>query len=272
MILTNELIYPAKTEVNYNEQGQGQPMILLHGLFGSLSNWSSTINFFSDSYRVITPVLPIYDSSWKPDVLNELVQYVHALVKELNLNDVILVGNSLGGHVATLYTLAYPELVKHLVLTGSSGLFESSLGVSYPRKGDYNYIAEKVRHTFYDQQGVSEELINEVFTTVNDVKKTLGILKLAKAANRNNISEDLRTITTPTLLIWGKDDRVTPVDVAWQFKEKLAGKVELHIIGACGHAPMMEQPEAFNYILNNYLKYNSESFCLQDTSEELKIV
>jgi len=244
--------------LEYSEHGQGQPVLLLHGLLGNLSNWSDTITYFARDYRVIAPRLPIYDISFRKDVLHGLADYVHALVKHLRLQDIVLVGNSLGGHLAILYTLAHPDRVKHLVLTGSSGLFESNLGVSYPKRGNFDYISEKVRYTFYNQNVVSSQLIDDVYAAVNDLRKSIGILKAAKAANRHHVGKDLGKITTPTLLIWGKQDKVTPVRVAYQFLEALGGKIELHIIDHCGHAPMMEQPDEFNRILSQYLIRTNE--------------
>lgn len=249
--------------VSFAEEGQGEPLILLHGLFGNLSNWSETIKFFSSKYRVITPLLPIYQASWKSDVLTELVDYVHIIVQKLRLNKITLIGNSLGGHVALLYTLKYPEQVKNLVLTGSSGLFENNLGVSYPKKGDFKYISEKVKLAFFNEEVATHALVREVYETVNDIRKSIGVLKAAKAASRNNLKEYLEKISTPVLLIWGKEDRVTPLDVAFQFLELLSGRTELHIIEECGHAPMMEQPEQFNSILADYLKRKEEELTIK---------
>lgn len=257
-------------ELKYSEKGNGQAIVLLHGLFGNLSNWSETIEHFSKSYRVITPILPIYEGAWQGDALEDLVDYVHAIITKLNIEKATFVGNSLGGHVATLYTLAHPEVVEHLVLIGSAGLFESNMGVSYPKKGNYEYIADKVKYTFHENHKVSEELIQEVYDTVNDFKRSLSILKIAKATNRNNVSDKLGAIKTPALLIWGKDDKITPVEVALQFKEKLGGKVELHLIDQCGHAPMMEQPGEFNAILDNYLKEFPGNHSFYQREEVLK--
>ncbi|HEY8402667.1 MAG TPA: alpha/beta hydrolase, partial [Cytophagaceae bacterium] len=255
MIFENKIntIIADKFNLQYTEKGTGQPIILLHGLFGSLSNWTHTIRHFSKNYRVIVPVLPIYNASWRKDVLSELVDYVHTLVLKLELKDVVLVGNSLGGHVAILYTLAHQEYVSNLVLTGSSGLFESNLGVSYPKRGNFEYISEKVKYTFYNQEVASTTLINEVYQTVNDVRKSIGIIKAAKAANRHHVGKELAKIKVPTLLIWGEQDKVTPLEVAFQFLELLSAKSELHVIDHCGHAPMMEQPQQFNQILEKYL-------------------
>lgn len=246
--------YSGKQKIEYTTTGVGQPVILLHGLFGNLSNWSSTVAYFSRSHQVIVPALPVYDATWSKDVLKELTAYVHTLITELNLSDVILVGNSLGGHVAILYALAHPGKVNRLVLTGSAGLFENGLGVSYPKRGDYKYISDKVKYTFYNEEVVSDALIDDVYKTVNDARKSLGILRIAKATNRSSVAGDLPKLKMPVLLIWGRQDRITPIDVAFQFLDLLPGNTALHVIENCGHAPMMEQPEEFNRILNDYLR------------------
>jgi 2-hydroxy-6-oxonona-2,4-dienedioate hydrolase len=243
---------------NYHEKGEGEAIIFLHGLFGELSNWKATIEHFSKSYRVIVPILPIYDGSLQKDGLDGLVNYLHDLVKELKLEKFNLVGNSLGGQVAILYSVAYPEKVIRLVLTGSAGLYESTMGASYPKRGDYAYIEDRVRYTFHNDKIVTKNLVDQVFETVNDIRKSIRVIKIVRAANGNNVADALKQITAPTLLVWGRQDRITPLEIAYKFKTLLSANTELRIIEECGHAPMMECPEQFNEALENY--FNSETF------------
>jgi 2-hydroxy-6-oxonona-2,4-dienedioate hydrolase len=247
-----------RTIFNFHEKGTGEAIIFLHGLFGELSNWKATIDHFSKNYRVIVPILPIYDGAIQKDGLDGLVNYLHDLVTELNIDRFNLVGNSLGGQVAILYSVAYPEKVIRLVLTGSAGLYESTMGASYPKRGDYAYIEDRVRYTFHNDKIVTKNLVDQVFETVNDVRKSIRVIKIVRSANGNNVSEALKQITTPTLLVWGRQDRITPLDVAYRFKKLLSGNTELRIIEECGHAPMMERPEQFNEVLENY--FNTETF------------
>jgi len=237
---------------NYVEQGEGPVLLLLHGLFGALSNFQDVFKGFADSYRVIIPLLPIYEKSHKDPSVSGMTEFVSEFVDHLGLEKMTLLGNSLGGHIGLVYTLTYPDKVSNLVLTGSSGLFESGMGSGFPRRSSYEYIKERVAYTFYSPKTATKELVDEVFDIVSDNYKTLRILRIARSAQRHNMSADLNRIEVPTLLIWGLNDNITPPYVAHEFN-KLISDSELHFIDQCGHAAMMEQPERFNAVLTQFL-------------------
>lgn len=244
------------TEGNFNYwvKGEGQPLIVLHGLMGELSNFKHVMEYFSSNgYQVFIPVLPIYTLPIINTNVKSLVEYVKDFIEFKNFEKVILFGNSLGGHIALYFTKHYPEYVKALVLTGSSGLYEKSMGNTYPKRGDKEYIRKKVEEVFYDPKVASEELVNTIIETVNDRGKVIRTLALAKSAIRHNMAKDLPSFTMPACLIWGKDDKVTPPDVADEFN-KLLPDSDLYWIDKCGHAPMMEHPEEFNKIMHRWLQ------------------
>lgn len=241
-----------KEKFRYVEEGTGEPLVLLHGLFGALSNFSGLIEYFRHHNRVIVPLLPLLDMDILHTSVGGLAKYVHRFLETMHLTGVHLLGNSLGGHVALVHTLKTPERVKSLILTGSSGLFENGMGDSYPKRGDYEYIKNKTALTFYDPAMATKELVDEVFSITSSRLKVIKIIALAKSAIRNNLGEELNQIKMPTLLIWGKNDTITPPFVAEEFK-KLIPNSELHFIDKCGHAPMMEVPEEFNKILHGFL-------------------
>ena len=241
-----------ENEFKYVDEGQGQVLMLLHGLFGALSNWEDVVNLFSKNFRVIIPMLPIYDMPIKEAGLEGLRKFVEDFVVMNNLNNMIIMGNSLGGHVGLLYTLSNPTKVAKLILTGSSGLFENTMGGSYPRRGSYDYIKERVAYTFYDPQVASKELVDEVFETTRSIPKCMRIVAIAKSAQRNNLTQDLHNIKVPTLLVWGLNDTITPPMVGHDFN-RLIPNSELKFIDKCCHAPMMEQPEKFNEIVVDFL-------------------
>ncbi|MBK0378601.1 alpha/beta fold hydrolase [Mucilaginibacter segetis] len=236
----------------YIDEGQGPTLLLLHGLMGALSNWEKVIEEFSPNYRVIIPILPIYDLPLLTTGVRSLSKYVHKFIKHKKLSNVIMLGNSLGGHVGLIYVLAHPGYVKALVLTGSSGLYENAFGGSFPRRESYDFVKEKVEYTFYDPATATKELVDDVFATINDRAKVIRILAMAKSAIRHNMKDELRKITMPVSLIWGRNDKITPPEVAVEFKELMPNS-ELHWIDKCGHAPMMEQPEEFNKYLKQFL-------------------
>ena len=236
----------------YIEAGKGQTLVLLHGLMGELSNWEPTIDHFKENYHIVVPILPIYDLPLLTLGVKSLSKHIHRFLKFKKLNQVVLIGNSLGGHVGLVFTSAHQEFVKALVLTGSSGLYENAFGGSFPRRESYDYVREKVEFTFYNPATATKELVDEVFKSVNDRSRVIRILALAKSAIRHNMSKELSKITIPVSLIWGKQDKITPPEVAIEFHELLPNS-ELNWVDQCGHAPMMEQPEIFVEFLNRFL-------------------
>ena len=237
---------------SFVDEGKGQVLLLLHGLFGALSNWEGVVSRFSRNFRVVIPMLPIYEMPIREAGLEGLRKFVEDFVAFKGLNDLIIMGNSLGGHVALLYTLANADKVRKLILTGSSGLFEDSMGGSYPKRGNYDYIRERVAYTFYDPNVATKELVDEVFETTKSIPKCMRIVAIAKSAQRHNMAEEIPNIKIPTLLVWGLNDTITPPIVAHEFN-RLIPNSELKFIDNCSHAPMMEHPEKFNQLVETFL-------------------
>lgn len=234
------------------EEGEGEPLVLLHGLFGALSNFMDLIEHFRSSYKVIVPILPLYDLNLLDTTVGGLAKFVRRFLDTMDYKDIHLLGNSLGGHVCLVYALNNPDRIKTIILTGSSGLFENGMGETYPKRGNYEFIKKKTELTFYDPAIASKELVDEVFEIVNNRIKAIKIIALAKSAIRHNLGEELMEIKVPTMLIWGKNDTITPPLVAEEF-HKLIPHSELHYINHCGHAPMMEVPKEFNVLLEGFL-------------------
>jgi len=241
----------------YESLGGDETLLLLHGLMGSLSNFTGIIEKFSKTYNVVLPIMPIFDLPLKQTGLGGLLDYVEGFVEMKGYSGINVLGNSLGGHLSQLVVFRNPDKYKTLCLTGSSGLFEDSMGNTFPRRGDYSYIEEKTRLTFYDPDSVvTKEMVDEIYELVNNKNKAIRLVITAKTAIRHNVEDRLETIKIPTLLIWGKDDTITPPFVAEKFNSKIKGS-ELHFIPQCGHAPMMERPDEFNAILDQFLSKHS---------------
>jgi len=234
------------------EEGEGEPLVLLHGLFGALSNFMDLIEYFRHHYKVVVPMLPLFELDLLHTTVGGLEKFANKFMEARDYRNINLLGNSLGGHVALIHVLKHPERIKSITLTGSSGLFESGMGDTYPKRGDYDYIRKKTEITFYDPKTASKELVDEVYEIVNNRLKALKIISLAKSAIRNNLGEELNQIKQPTLLIWGNNDAITPPFVGKEF-QRLIPNSELHFIDHCGHAPMMEVPDEFNKILHKFL-------------------
>lgn len=251
--------YPVTEEGGFKyieTKGGEQNLLLLHGLFGALSNFTGILHYFGQKYNVVVPILPIFDMPLRKLGVSGLVDHVTAFVKQKGYNKVHVLGNSLGGHIALLYALAHPERIASITLTGSSGLFESAMGSTFPKRGDYDYIKKKTEDTFYDPKVASKELVDEVFNTVNDRNKAIRVVATAKSAIRHNLRERLQAIKAPTLLIWGKEDQVTPAFVGEEFHQRIQNS-QLVMLEKCGHAPMMEHPEVFNAHLSDFLNKTS---------------
>ncbi|MFA7686756.1 MAG: alpha/beta hydrolase [Moheibacter sp.] len=238
---------------SYIEEGEGTPIVLLHGLMGELSNFSSLTQYFSSrGFRIFAPELPIYNYPLLNTNVSNISKYVARFLKEVVKEPAILVGNSLGGHLGLVVTHKHPELVKALCLTGSSGLYEKSFGETFPKRGSYEYVLKKTQEVFYDPSVATKEIVDDVFETINDRKKAIKTLYIARSAIKHNMKKDLKDIQRPVCLIWGKQDSVTPPEVAIEFNEGLTNS-SLFWIDKCGHAPMMEHPEIFNEILHDWL-------------------
>ena len=228
-----------------------QSIILLHGLFGGLSNWDGVVKHFENRFDIHVLQLPLYEN-YKGDTLEYLIGFLDDTINSSNLQNVILVGNSLGGHLAIRYAHLYPHKVSKIVLTGSSGLYENTQFGSFLKRSNRGYIKERVAYTFYDPSIATDELVDEVLLVTTDTGKCLCSIKAAKSAQRNNVASLLPGISMPVLLIWGNDDHITPPDVAVEFNSLLPSS-KLVMLNQCGHAPMMEKPDEFNAVLEPFI-------------------
>ena len=240
----------------YFIRGRGTSLIILHGLMGGLSNFDGVSSYFpTKGYKVIIPELPLYNLPILKTNVKDFAKFLKNFINYLGEKKVILIGNSLGGHIGLLYTKLFPEKVKGLIITGSSGLYENSMGESYPKRENYQYIKKKTQQVFYSPKIATKKVVDDVFETVNDRKKLIKILSIAKSAIRHNMAKDLPKIFVKTAIIWGKQDIVTPPDVGKEFN-KLLPNSTLYWIDKCGHAPMMEHPNKFNHLVNSWLVEN----------------
>tara|TARA_B100001758_G_C18360030_1_gene585156 strand:- start:733 stop:1479 length:747 start_codon:yes stop_codon:yes gene_type:complete len=236
------------------EEGNGdQSIVLLHGLMGGVENFGEMVDFISERYKVYGLDLKLFEGSLLKVSVKKLSSYLYEFIQHLGLKDVVLIGNSMGGHIGLIFTKEYPEMVNSLILTGSSGLFENAMGDSFPRRGDKSYIRKKTEEVFYDPKVATNELVDRVFEIANNRISVLKLLGYAKSAIRHNMRNDIKKIIHPVCLIWGANDVVTPPHVAEEF-HKLLPKSELNWIPKCGHAAMWEHPKQFSEIVLKFLK------------------
>ena len=236
------------------EEGkEGQPIILLHGLMGGVENFGEMVDFISEEYIVYGLDLKLFEGNLLKVSVKALSNYLYEFMNHLELDSAVLIGNSMGGHIGLIFTKNHPEKVDGLILTGSSGLFEDSMGSSFPRRGDKDYIRAKTEEVFYDPKVATDELVDRVFEIANNRISVLKLLGYAKSAIRHNMAADIPNINKPVCLVWGAEDKVTPPHVAEEF-HKLLPNSELNWIPLCGHAAMWEHPKRFSEIVLQFLK------------------
>jgi len=252
--MTEESKFIVDGEFTYQSTGEeGKDVIvLLHGLMGELSNFGGLVEHFTATHNVVFPVLPIFEMPLRKLSVIGLVDYVDRFMEHMGYDSVHICGNSLGGHIAQLYALRRPEKVDSLTLTGSSGLFENAMGNTFPKRGNYEYIRQKVEDVFYDPAIATKAYVDGLYEMVNNRGKAIRIITTAKSAIRHNLADKLHGIKCPTLLVWGREDKVTPLFVGEKFHELISDSI-LKIVEKCGHAPMMEKPEEFNSEYEQFL-------------------
>jgi 2-hydroxy-6-oxonona-2,4-dienedioate hydrolase len=228
----------------YIDTGEGQPVILLHGLFGNLAMWRRTIQTLQHDYRVIVPRLPLFEVPIHRANITSLVEVLNEFLDWHQLTDVILVGTDLGGQIALCYANAHAHRVKKVVLSGSSGLFENLPSFNHNQNVDYEFVNDHVQEVFFRKDYATPGLVENVYRTVNTFSKGLHIAFLSRSSQSTDISQFLHKLSLPVLLVWGLQDKITPPTVALHFHDLLRyGTVRF--IDKCGHLPMIEQPEEY---------------------------
>lgn len=232
------------------DEGSLGNLVLIHGMFGGLSNFDPLIDCL-EGYSIYVPDIPLYELKKRELTIPGLADWLHNFLEAQQIKNPILLGNSMGGHVALEFAHKYPAETRALVLTGSSGLLEYDFGSSFPKRKSREYLKERANMTFYDDLA-DDVIVDEILEVVNSRKKLLSLLKLTRSTHSHNMESMLPDIHQPALLVWGKQDVVTPPKVALKF-ESLLPNARLKWIDQCGHAPMMERPDEFSAHMNNFL-------------------
>ncbi len=233
------------------ECGSGVPVVFLHGLVGLNEHWEHVVRSISDRARCVTLEMPLL-SLRKSDCCIQAVSAMTMQFIDKHFDEpVVLVGNSFGGHVALRVTHERPELVRSLVLAGSSGLIERTVVKGAPVRPTREWLIEKIGELFYDKSFMDPGDVDRAYALLNERGGARAMVKLSKSARRDSMADDLGEIEQPTLLIWGKEDVVTPPSAGQGFTE-LMPNAELFWIENCGHAPMIEAPEPFAEAMHEF--------------------
>jgi pimeloyl-ACP methyl ester carboxylesterase len=183
--------------------------------------------------------------------LNSLVDYIKRMLDDKKIERIVLGGNSLGGHVALKLALTYPDRVAGLVLVGSSGLFNRT-NHKTPHHPSREWVREKMKEVFFDEAHITEVLVRKVHETISSPEQARKVVRMARSAKHDNLREELSHLSCPVMLIWGADDQITPLGMAFEFKRCLP-HAEMELIEQCGHAPNIERPREVARIMGRFL-------------------
>jgi pimeloyl-ACP methyl ester carboxylesterase len=234
------------------EQGAGEPMLFLHGLMGQMHHWGAVLEGLAPLGRPIALALPILDPALRDVSIEGVMQHVCAFLDALDIPRAIVGGNSLGGHVALALAVAHPDRVAGLILTGSSGLLKSRASYGMPRQPSREYVREKMEETVFDRLLITDAWVESMRAILTSRTSAVRVLRFAREARRTNMADGLRRIDVPTLLVWGREDRITPPAVAEQFRS-LIPAAQLTYLDRCGHNAMLERPLAFIDLVAHWL-------------------
>ena len=237
---------------------EGPHVMLLHGLFGALSNWDSIIPLAAKYCRLTAMQFPILTGHRSEVRVKSLAAYTECYIRTRCDAPVTLCGNSLGGHVALRVALTSPELVDCLVLSGTSGLYEHSVD-SLPVRPKGDFIREHMGRVFCNKKFITDEAVGEILGILSNRVNHLNLIHAARSAKKDNLLKMLNQVKVPTLLVWGEDDEVTTMSVAKIFHAHIPNS-QLVTKEKCGHAPMIEHPEWFSEQMETFLREHSEYY------------
>jgi len=244
-----------KTKLNhiYYEIGKGNPIIFCPGLFGGIYNILEVFEHFSDNYRMLMPFFPMYDMPVYKTNIKSLAFYLGQFINDLQLNDVVIIGSSMGGGISLIHTFWNPSKVKALILCGSSGISNIPLSTVFFKRKNFENIKIQTQNIFFNKKIPPDEMIEEVYNLILSYENVIRAIRLTKSVKKYKMNEDLKQIKTPILLIWGGNDPITPPVIGAEFHQLLSNS-ELHYIDNCGHVPTQEKPTEVIELINKFFR------------------
>ena len=234
------------------EYGDGLPLLLLHGMMGEPDNWEGIFPSLPEGCRAIALRFPFFDDGSTINSVTAAREYLEGYLDEAGLDSAVYCGNSFGGHVALDMALCVPHRVRGIVLSGSSGLFERSFRKIPGARPPRSWFKKTMEGIFYAPEiHCTDELVDTVRDILTPRKNIRTLLQVAKSAKRDNLGDRLCKIQCPVLLIWGRQDNVTPPSVAEEFNQGISD-CTLEWVDQCGHTAMMEHPELFGQLLGKW--------------------
>lgn len=235
------------------DRGAGPAVVLLHGVFGRPENWGHTVAALAHDRRMVALELPVFDLALPDCTVAGFADYVRRFLDWAGVDRAVVGGNSLGGHVALDLAVRAADRVSGLVLTGSSGLFERSFERGVPTNPSREWLWTRMREVFYREESIESGTLDVVESVLTHRANRLRLLRVARSAKGTHMGPMLERVTAPTLLVWGREDRVTPLETAYEFLDGIP-TAELVLIDRCGHVPMIECPAEFTRALEGFLR------------------
>lgn len=239
-------------DVRVDRVGSGDPVVFLNGLLGQNEHWFRTLPPLVDRAECLFIQPPLLEMRGAGCSVDGVTNLTLSLLDTLIDRPAILVGNSLGGHVSLRIALARPEAVRGLVLVGSSGLFERSFEKDVQHSPSHGWLRKKIEALFHDPSRMLPGMVEEAHAALSRRSAARAMVRLGRSAKRDHLGEQLPSIEQPVLICWGKQDIVTPPEVAQQFAELLPSS-RLRWLDACGHAPQIEQGHALGERIAEFL-------------------
>ncbi len=260
-------------KVNYVEMGEGPPLLFVHGLSGAWQNFLENIPYFARTHRVIAVDLPGFGSSPMPPWEISIPAYGRFLrdfCERLGVDRCSLVGNSMGGFIATEVAITEPDRVDDLVLISAAGITwararrEPAAVIARVGRAAAP-LATRFHMSWIRRPGLRKEIFQGVFFDPNALRREMlwenvvpalqspGYYDAMTTLWGYDIRHRLEEIGVPTLIVWGRNDRVVPVPAALSYEKRIGDNAELVIFDRCGHVPQIERPERFNRLLEGFL-------------------
>lgn len=233
--------------------GAGIPVVFLHGLVGLNDHWEGVVERAREHCKCVLLELPLLDLEEDDCSIDGAAELTERFLSKVVGERAVLVGNSFGGHVALKLAIGRPDLVRGLVLAGASGLIEKSMVGDVQIRPSREWLERKIGELFYDKSRMNRADIERAFATLNQRQQARAMVKLSKSARRNHLGAYIGNIKCPTLILWGRQDIVTPPEACDLFARGIPNN-KVVWLDDCGHAPMIERPDEFAAALIEYLK------------------
>lgn len=248
-------------KIHFLESGSGSPVILLHGLADDADIWAETIPALASKFRVFSLDQIGFGESDKPPIqyrVRTLVEFLDGFYKAAAIDRATLIGNSLGGWVAAAFAIAHPEKVDRLVLVDAAGLStawtltrETLASLNISTMAGMRQALELI---LYDQSRITDAMVEQAWTA--QLKKHDGytVDRLIESFLRKEdfLDDGIGRVAAPTLVVWGREDRLTPLAGGEAFTREIRG-ARLRVIDRCGHEPQLECPEPLNAAVLDFL-------------------